>query len=61
MCSIFSEDFKTEKKSVEIENKPISEFSKIISAEVSEEAKLKGEKFAQEITDGFVSGFEKST
>ncbi|MGN0179976.1 MAG: hypothetical protein ACI4DY_11185 [Monoglobaceae bacterium] len=60
MCSIFSEDFKTEKKSVEIENKPISEFSKIISAEVSEEAKLKGEKFAQEITDGFVSDFEKS-
>ncbi len=60
MCSIFSEDFKTEKKSVEIENKPISEFSKIISAEVSEEAKLKGEKFAQAITDGFVSDFEKS-
>lgn len=60
MCSIFSEDFKTEKKSVEIENKPISEFSKIISAEMSEEAKLKGEKFAQEITDGFVSDFEKS-
>ena len=60
MCSIFSEDFKTEKKAAEIENKPITEFLKIISAEVSEEAKLKGEKFAQEITDGFVSDFEKS-
>ena len=60
MCSIFSEDFKTEKKAAEIENKPITDFLKIISAEVSEEAKLKGEKFAQEITDGFVSDFEKS-
>lgn len=60
MCSIFSEDFKTEKKAAEVENKPITEFLKIISAEVSEEAKLKGEKFAQEITDGFVSDFEKS-
>lgn len=60
MFNIFSDDFKTEKEAIIVENKPICEFSGIISANVSKEAIHKGESFAQEISDCFVSDFEKS-
>ncbi|MGN0177928.1 MAG: YgjV family protein [Monoglobaceae bacterium] len=60
MFSIFSEDFRTQKEHVIVENQNIGEFSKIIPAEISDEAKCKGEMFAQEIEDSFVSDFEKS-
>ena len=58
--SIFSDDFATDKKSVVVENKEICEFVKIISSDVSDEAKRKGEQFATEIEERFVSDFEKS-
>ena len=54
MFNIFSDDFKTEKEANIVENKPICEFSEIISANVSKEAIHKGESFAQEISDCFV-------
>ena len=60
MFNIFSDDFKTEKEANIVENKPICEFSGIISANVSKEAIHKGESFAQEISDCFVQDFEKS-
>ena len=58
--SIFSDDFATDKKYVVVENKEIGEFVKIISSDVSDEAKRKGEQFAAEIEERFVSDFEKS-
>ena len=58
--SVFSDDFATDKKSVVVENKEIGEFVKIISSDVSDEAKRKGEQFAAEIEERFVSDFEKS-
>lgn len=58
--NIFSEDIKTEKEPIIIENKPIEEYSKILSADVSEDALLKGREFAKEITEGYVTDFEKS-
>ena len=58
--SIFSEDFKTEKQSIIVDNHTIDKFSAIILADVSDEAKRKGEQFALEIEEGFVSDFEKS-
>ena len=57
MFNIFSDDFKTKKEAIIVENKPIHEFSRIISANVPKEAILKGESFAQEISDCFVSDF----
>ncbi len=60
MQTIFSEDFKTQKEAINVENKPITEFAGVIEAEVSEEALKKGDAFAQEISDSFISDFEKS-
>ncbi|MDD6484345.1 MAG: hypothetical protein PUF72_07205, partial [Clostridiales bacterium] len=58
--NIFSDDFATDKESVVVENKEIGESVKIISSDVSDEAKRKGERFAAEIEERFVSDFEKS-
>ncbi len=60
MKSFFSEDFKTEKVLRYEENAPISITAKFIGADVSEEAIKKGDAFASEITERFVSCFEKS-
>ena len=57
--SMFSADFKTEKEPVISAGAPISDVARTISAEVDESIVKKGDAFAQEITDRFVSDFEK--
>ena len=57
---IFTQDIKTENTPVVIEKNDICKYAGIISSEVSEEAKEKGKKFADEIEKRFVSDFEKS-
>lgn len=59
MKSFFSEDVKTEKVLRYEENAPISITAKYIGADVSKEAIKKGDAFANEITERFVSCFEK--
>ena len=59
--SVFSADFSSEKELEIIESAPIADVSAIISADVSEEARKKGDAFSQEIADRFVSDFEKAT
>ncbi len=56
---IFSEDVKTEKKPVITEGAPIASVAKTIVADVDKEAVQKGDAFAKEISDRFVSDFEK--
>lgn len=56
---IFSEDMATDNELVIAEGKPISDVARTITVNVSEEAVKKGEQFAKEITDRFVSDFEK--
>jgi len=57
---IFSEDFKTEKELKFAERALISDVARTITAgEASEEVIKKGDAFAQEITECFVSDFEK--
>ncbi|MBO5019514.1 MAG: hypothetical protein J6D52_02495, partial [Clostridia bacterium] len=58
--SIFSPDMPTEKELVISEGRPIEDVARTITDEVSEEALKKGEAFAKEITDCFVSDFEKT-
>ena len=58
--SIFSPDHPTTKQPIVLPGQPIADHAKIISDEVSEEARTKGDAFAQEITDRFVTDFEKT-
>lgn len=60
MSSIFSEDFKTQKQPIIVGNKRIGEFTKIIPSYTSDAIMSKGDAFATEIEDRFVSDFEKS-
>lgn len=57
--NIFSADQKTEKELVISRGAPIADVARRLSSDVSEEAIKKGEIFAQEIEDLFVSDFEK--
>lgn len=58
--SIFSEDTATERELIISEGRPITEVAGTIYAEVSEEAVKKGDAFAKEIAERFVSDFEKA-
>lgn len=57
---VFSEDFQTSKKLKITEGSPISEVARTLSTNVSREAIERGDRFAQEIADRFVSDFEKT-
>lgn len=59
MKSVFSDDFRTEKRLLISEGEPIADVARTITADVSDEKIKKGDSFAQEITDGFISDFEK--
>ena len=59
MNNVFSEDFKTLKELKITPGAPISEVARTITADVYEEAIKKGDAFANEITERFVSDFEK--
>ena len=56
---IFTEDFSTKKELKYAPKAHIADVSRTITTDVSEEAIKKGNAFAQEITDYFVSDFEK--
>lgn len=58
--SIFSEDIKTTKEPILIPSNRISESAKIISAQATSEQLFKGEMFAQEIFNSYVTDFEKN-
>lgn len=57
---VFTEDIKTKKELIITEGRPISDVTRTITANVNQEALKKGEKFAQEISDCFISDFEKA-
>lgn len=57
---IFSEDCKTKKELIITPGAPIENVRRRIGANVSEDAIKKGDAFAKEITDRFVSDFDKS-
>ncbi len=59
MNNAFSEDFKTSKELKITPGSPISEVARTITADVHKEAIKKGDAFAGEITERFVSDFEK--
>lgn len=56
---VFTENIKATKELRIIENSPIESVARTISTNVSAQAIAKGDRFAQEITDRFVSDFEK--
>ncbi len=58
MNKVFSEDIFTDKELIYSPGAPIENYARIITAEVSEEAKKKGDAFANEITDRFIGDFE---
>ena len=60
MNSIFSADYITQKELKISEGAPIRSVAKTVTSNVKDEAILKGDAFAKEITDRFVSDFEKS-
>ncbi len=60
MKSIFTKDVATDKPHVIIEGKPIENPSAVLTTDVSAEVKAKGDAFAREITERFVSDFEKA-
>ena len=60
MKSIFTDDFKTEKEHIVVENRPIEEYKAVLPISEDETVKNKGKAFAKEITDSFISDFEKS-
>ena len=60
MTNIFSADFKTKKELKTSAGAPIADVAKRISADVDGVLIKKGNEFAQEITDLFISDFEKS-
>ena len=60
MNTIFSADYKTNKPHIIIEGKKIENPQAIISANVSEEVLIAGEKFSSQIDKNFVADFEKT-
>ena len=58
--TIFSKDFVTKKEAKIIPGSRISEWDKIISAEATPEQLFKGEMFAQEIFNSYITDFEKT-
>lgn len=58
--NIFSADCKTEKTLIISSGAPIADVARRLSSDVCEAAIKKGEAFAQEISDRFVSDFEKA-
>jgi len=58
--TIYTDDIPTDKEEILIESQQITDFAAKIDVEVSDEAVQKGAAFAQEITDRFVSDFEKT-
>lgn len=56
---VFSKDFETNKTLVVTPRAPIANVARTISDKVSADALAKGDAFAQEITEKFVSDFEK--
>lgn len=61
MINNFQNDFGTKKAHIVVENKPIEESSAIISSKVDASAVSKGDAFAAEISERFISDFEKKT
>ena len=59
MNKVFSPDQPTRKELVITENKPIINPARTITADVSDEARRKGDAFAQEIEEKWISDFEK--
>jgi len=59
-ASLFSEDFPTAKEKIPIPGVLIENPAAVISASVSDEAIAKGSEFANEITEKFISDFEKT-
>ena len=57
--NVFSADFKTEKELKTSAGAPIKDIARRISADVDKALTKKGDIFAQEITDLFISDFEK--
>ena len=57
---IFSENIATDKELVISKGAPIKDVARTITDEVTEEAVKKGDAFAKEIADRFVSDFEKT-
>ncbi len=61
MCkNVFSQDFRTDKELVITPGAPIADVVRTITSDVDEETIKKGDCFACEITDRFVSDFEKN-
>ena len=59
MKNVFSADFKTEKELKTSAGAPIKDVARRIYADVDKALIKKGDIFAQEITDLFISDFEK--
>lgn len=59
MADIFSSDFETKKELAVTPDGITTSYCKVITTQISDEAKKKGEAFAKEITERFVSDFEK--
>ena len=57
---VFLENLKTDKELVITPGAPIDDVARTITSDVDEEIIKKGDCFAQEITDRFVSDFKKS-
>ncbi|MBP3580040.1 MAG: hypothetical protein J6K12_02205 [Clostridia bacterium] len=58
---VFTGDISTNKELIITPGAPIADVKRTLTSDVSEEIVKKGDCFAQEITDKFVSDFEKST
>lgn len=59
MRKVFSKDNITTKELYYAPGAPIADVARTITADVGDEARAKGDAFAQEITDRFVADFEK--
>lgn len=59
MNKIFTDDIHTEKELIITEGAPIKDVARTLTADVSEQKIKKGDDFANEITDRYVSDFEK--
>ena len=57
--TVFTDDVPTKKPLIMAEGRPIETLAATITDKVSQEAMQKGNAFAQEITDRFLSDFEK--
>ena len=57
---VFTEDMATDNELIITEGAPIGDVARTITSEVSDEVIKKGDAFANEITDCFISDFEKT-